>query len=108
MAYSHSCRPEPGVSNRGATGSDRSGGSGDDTACVRYGAGVAGRFHLLGSGRVSWVQHKHVSLALLLLCIKPGYRPRVVYCVHHAYRRCDDKRKGFTEVDHAWLPDAAY
>jgi transposase len=51
--------------------------------------------------------NQRVSLAALL-CIKPGQRPRLIYRVHHARRRRNDKRKGFTETDFARLLDAAH
>ncbi len=51
--------------------------------------------------------NRRVSLAALV-CIKPGQRPRLIYRVHHARRRRDDRRKGFTETDFARLLDAAH
>jgi hypothetical protein len=51
--------------------------------------------------------NKRVLLAALL-CIKPGCRPRLIYRVHRARRRRNDKRKGFTEADYARLLDAAH
>ena len=51
--------------------------------------------------------NKRVSLAALL-CLKPDCRPRLIYRVHHARKRRNDKRKGFTETDYARLLDAAH
>ena len=51
--------------------------------------------------------NRRVSLAALV-CIKPGQRPRLIYRVHHARRRRNDPRKGFTEADCAALLDAAH
>ncbi|HLX51169.1 MAG TPA: transposase [Streptosporangiaceae bacterium] len=51
--------------------------------------------------------NRRVSLAALL-CIKPGQRPRLIYRIHCARRRRNDRRKGFTETDFARLLDAAH
>jgi putative transposase len=51
--------------------------------------------------------NRRVSLAALL-CIKPGQRPRLIYGVHHARRRRNNRRKGVTEADCAVLLDAAH
>ena len=51
--------------------------------------------------------NKRVSLAVLV-CVKPGQRPRLIYRVHHGRRRGADRRKGFTEADYARLLDAAH
>jgi DDE superfamily endonuclease len=48
-----------------------------------------------------------VSLAALV-AVKPGCRPRLIYRVHHARRRRNGQRKGFTEADCAALLDAAH
>jgi len=51
--------------------------------------------------------NKRVSLAVLI-AIKPGHRPRLIYRVHKN-RRCRGKqRKGFTEADYARFFDAAH
>jgi len=50
--------------------------------------------------------NKRVSLAALI-AIKPGYRPRLIYRVHHS-RRGKGERKGFTETEYARLLDAAH
>jgi transposase len=57
--------------------------------------------------KVTGGSNRRVSLAALL-CIKPGQRPRLIYRVHHARRRRNDQRKGFTETDYARLLDAAH
>jgi DDE superfamily endonuclease len=57
--------------------------------------------------KVSGGSNRRVSLAALV-CIKPGCRPRLIYRVHHAPRRRNDPRKGFTETDFAALLDAAH
>ena len=57
--------------------------------------------------KVSGGSNRRVSLAALV-CIKPGCRPRLIYRVHHARRRRNDPRKGFTESDFARLLDAAH
>ena len=51
--------------------------------------------------------NKRVSLAALI-AIKPGYRPRLIYRIHHSRRRGNDRRKGFTETGYAQLLDAAH
>ena len=57
--------------------------------------------------KVTGGSNRRVSLAALM-CIKPGQRPRLIYRVHHARRRRNDPRKGFTETDFAALLDAAH
>src|SRR5712691_1904469 len=57
--------------------------------------------------KVTGGSNRRVSLAALL-CIKPGQRPRLIYRVHHARRRRNDRRKGVTEADCAALLDAAH
>ena len=47
-----------------------------------------------------------LSLAALL-ATKPGHRPRLIYRTRRGRRR-GDRRKGFTEADHAALLDAAH
>ena len=44
----------------------------------------------------------------MLIAIKPGRRPRLIYRVHHRRRRGNDQRKGFTETDYARFFDAAH
>jgi transposase len=56
--------------------------------------------------RVTGGSNKRVSLAALI-AIKPGHRPRLIYRVHKARRR-GDQRKGFTEADYARFFDAAH
>jgi putative transposase len=56
--------------------------------------------------KVTGGSNKRVSLAALI-AIKPGHRPRLIYRVHKARRR-GDQRKGFTEPDYARLFDAAH
>ncbi len=51
--------------------------------------------------------NKRVSLAVLI-CIKPGCRPRLIYRVHRGRGHGKDRRKGFTEADYARLLDAAH
>jgi putative transposase len=46
-----------------------------------------------------------VSLAALI-AIRPGCRPRLIYCTHRARR--GDKRKGFSEADYARFLDGAH
>jgi transposase len=57
--------------------------------------------------KVTGGSNRRESLAALL-CIKPGQRPRLIYRVHHARRRRNDRRKDFTETDCARLLDAAH
>jgi len=57
--------------------------------------------------KVTGGSNRRVSLAALV-CIKPGQRPRLIYRVHHARRRRNDARKGFTETGYARLLDAAH
>jgi putative transposase len=57
--------------------------------------------------KVTGSSNKRVSLAVLV-CVKPGQRPRLIYRVHHGRRRGADRRKGFTEADYARLLDAAH
>jgi hypothetical protein len=57
--------------------------------------------------KVTGSSNKRVSLAALL-CLKPGCRPRLIYRVHHARRRRNGQRKGFTETGYARLLDAAH
>jgi len=57
--------------------------------------------------KVTGGSNKRVSLAALI-AIKPGHRPRLIYRVHKARRRCGDRRKGFTEADYARFFDAAH
>jgi len=51
--------------------------------------------------------NRRVSLAALIAA-KPGCRPRLIYRIHHARRRRNDRRKGFTETGYARLLDAAH
>jgi hypothetical protein len=51
--------------------------------------------------------NKRVSLAALI-AVKPGCRPRLMYRVHAAPKRRNDRRKGFTETEYARLLDAAH
>jgi hypothetical protein len=57
--------------------------------------------------RVTGGSNKRVSLAVLI-AVKPGQRPRLIYRVHHGRRSRDDQRKGFTEADYARLLDDAH
>jgi putative transposase len=57
--------------------------------------------------RVTGASNKRVSLAALI-CVKPGYRPRLIYRVHVTRRPRKDQRKGFTETGYARLLDAAH
>jgi hypothetical protein len=56
--------------------------------------------------KVTGGSNRRVSLAALL-AIKPGYRARLIYLLHHARRRHSDRRNGVTETDCAVLLDAA-
>ena len=51
--------------------------------------------------------NRRVSLAALI-AVRPGHQPRLIYRVHHARRRRNDQRKGFTETGYARLLDAAH
>ena len=44
----------------------------------------------------------------VLIAVKPGCRPRLIYRTRHGRRRRIDKRKGFTETGYARLLDAAH
>src|SRR6266568_1099141 len=55
--------------------------------------------------KVTGSSNKRVSLAALI-AVKPGHRPRLIYRVHHARRRRNDPRKGFTDTGYALLLDA--
>ena len=57
--------------------------------------------------KVTGGANRRVSLAALI-AIKPGCRLRLIYRVHHARRRRNDARKGFTETGYARLLDAAH
>jgi len=57
--------------------------------------------------KVTGGSNRRVSLAALI-AVKPGCRPRLIYRVHHARRRRNGQRKGFTEADCAALLDAAH
>ena len=57
--------------------------------------------------KVTGGSNRRVSLAALV-AVKPGCRPRLIYRVHHARRRRNGQRKGFTEADCAALLDAAH
>jgi hypothetical protein len=57
--------------------------------------------------KVAGGSNRRVSLAALV-AVKPGCRPRLIYRVHHARRRRNGQRKGFTEADCAALLDAAH
>ena len=57
--------------------------------------------------KVTGAHNSRVSLAALI-AVKPGYRPRLIYRVHHSRRAWKDRRKGFTEADYAQLLDAAH
>jgi DDE superfamily endonuclease len=57
--------------------------------------------------KVTGGSDRRVSLAALI-AVKPGCRPWLIYRVHHARRRRNDKRKGVTETDCAALLDAAH
>jgi transposase len=56
--------------------------------------------------KVTGGANRRVSLAALI-AVKPGCRPRLIYRVHHARRRRNDQRKGFTETGYARLLDDA-
>ena len=51
--------------------------------------------------------NKRVSVAALI-ATRPGCRPRLIYRVHRGPRSRDERRKGFTEQDHARLLDGAH
>ena len=51
--------------------------------------------------------NKRVPLAVLI-AIKPGQAPRLIYRVHRSRRRRGDPRKGFTETGYPRLFDAAH
>jgi DDE superfamily endonuclease len=57
--------------------------------------------------KVTAADNTRVSLAALI-CIKPGYRPRLIYRVHRRRGTGTDRRKGFTDPDYAALLDAAH
>jgi hypothetical protein len=48
-----------------------------------------------------------VSLTVVI-AVRGGQQPRLIYRVHDKNRRPGDKRKGFTETDYARLLAAAY
>jgi hypothetical protein len=48
-----------------------------------------------------------VSLAALIT-VKPGRRPRLIYCVHRSRAQGSNRRKGLTETDYAQLLNAAH
>ena len=57
--------------------------------------------------KVTGGHSSRVSLAALI-AIKPGCRPRLIFRVHRARGRGEDRRKGFTEAGYAALLDAAH
>jgi putative transposase len=57
--------------------------------------------------KVTGGSNKRVSLAVLI-AIKPGCRPRLIYRAHKTRHCGKDQRKGFTERDYAQLLDAAH
>jgi len=56
---------------------------------------------------VTGAHNTRVSLAALV-CVKPGYRPRMICRVHRGRGNGTDRRKGFTETEYAGLLDAAH
>jgi hypothetical protein len=57
--------------------------------------------------RVTARNSPRLSLAALI-CVKPGSRPRLIYRTHTGRRHGNNRRKGFTETEYAWLLDAAH
>jgi putative transposase len=55
--------------------------------------------------KVTGGHDSRVSLAVLI-AVRPGCRPRLIFRTHRARR--GDKRKGFTETEYARLLDAAH
>ena len=57
--------------------------------------------------RVTARKSPRLSLAALI-AVRPGCRPRLIYCTHTGRRHLPGQRKGFTETGYARLLDAAH